>query len=73
MKHYVNFCVNLDNRDSEGKPRIIKTPKDIITISNDDTIYFSISVIEDGVETDLKTARLWKDVVGLEEVEEVAQ
>ena len=63
-EYYVNFCINLDDRDKEGKPKVVKTPVETIQgIQTDDVVNFSISIIENGVETELKTAKLWNEIV----------
>ena len=56
---YVNICVNLDVRDAEGKPTVIKTPKETVPFNHDDIIHFSISVLENGVETVLREHAIW--------------
>jgi len=67
MEYNLNFCVNLDKRDSTGKPTVTKTPADLIKgITENDVVHFSISIIENGVETELKTAKLWNEIVQLE-------
>jgi hypothetical protein len=64
MEYNVSWTVNLDKRDSEGKPTVTKTPKHFITVSStDDKVSFSISVIENGSERVVYTSRLWHESV----------
>lgn len=54
-KKYVNLHINLDERDASGKPTVIQIPKDAVPFHHaDDIVLFSISIIEDGVETVVK-------------------
>ena len=62
MDHYVNVCLNLDKRDSNGKPTVTKTPEDYIKFSLYDLVILTISIIENGVEKEVKTVKLWNDV-----------
>lgn len=63
----VNLCVNLDERDAQGKPTVTKTPSDPVNFHcEDDIILFSISVIENSSETVLKqnaiyNSKVWND------------
>ena len=61
VKH-VNFCVDLDKRDSKGRPRVTKTP-DTFHFSNSDLVKLSISILENGYETDLATSCFYVDRV----------
>ena len=65
MEYQVNYCLNLDKRDSEGWPLVIKTPKDPIKIKHEDVVHLSFSIIENGVEKVLLTNKLWKENVML--------
>jgi hypothetical protein len=67
MEYNLNLCVNLDKRDSEGKPTIIKTPKETITVLVKDTVHFTISVIEKGAEKELATYHLKPTILTEEE------
>ena len=67
MDHFLTVCVNLDKRDSKGKPQIIKTPKEPILIYETDSVHWTISIIEHGAETDLGTVNLWNETVKIKE------
>ena len=69
MDFYVNYCVNMDKRDSTGKPTVVKTPVDPIEFSEDDLVVLSLTVIENGVETEIATGKLWNEFVRLEHEE----
>ena len=69
MEYYVNYCVNMDKRGSTGKPTVVKTPVDPIEFSEDDLVVLSLTVIENGVETEIATGKLWNEFVRLEHEE----
>lgn len=58
----VNFCVNLDKRDRNGRPQVTKSPGEFHYF-NSDLVKLSISIIERGVETDLATSNFYLDPV----------
>jgi hypothetical protein len=57
-EYYMTVCINLDKRDSEGKPTIIKTPKENITVLTSDTVHFTFSIINKGAEKEIATYHL---------------
>jgi len=63
MECEINFCLNLDKRDSNGKPTLTKTPKGFLTIHKEDVVHFTISTIENGAEHNVYTAHLWNDML----------
>ena len=61
-KHYFSICVNLDKRDSNGKPEVIEIPSNLreeeLMIFAGDTLYLTYSVIEKGIEKIMATHML---------------
>jgi len=51
----------MDKRDSNGKPTVTKTPEDYLHFSKADLVILTLSIIENGVEKDVKTIRLWNE------------
>jgi hypothetical protein len=66
-EYYVTYCINLDDRDADGKPKLIRNPKGSFHINTDDIVHLSFSIIEDGAERELGTAKLWDEVIKLKE------
>jgi len=58
-KLYFNVCLNLDKRDSEGKPEVIETPSDLkenpLLCYEGDILFYTYSVIENGAERAVAT------------------
>lgn len=65
---YVNFCVNLDDRTADGKPKLIKSPEDGVIFNSEDLVLLSISVIENGVEDVLAKHSISYDPVRVEQL-----
>lgn len=59
---YVNFTVDMDNRDEKGRPKVTKTP-DSLHFFIRDLVNISVSVIENGAETDLVTSNISFDPI----------
>jgi len=57
---YASLTVNLDKRDKTGKPALIKYPTDGIDFLIDsELVNLTLSVIENGSETELLTAPVY--------------